>query len=253
MSILDLEEIPADINPNVKPAKQITMKTLLGNPRGSYNQKCRSVTNPKLTNLISYENVGPFNVKGLKPAIESLKEVLAEIKESEPEVFEAIGHAGMLCVRYVRGSSTAISNHSWGTAIDLMLDGHIDTRGDNKVQQGLIKIAPIFNKHGWFWGAGFRTEDAMHFEISDEKIRQWHSDGIFGDEIQDLPNPVLSIGDRGKEVEYLQEKLNEKGADIKVDGDFGSITHTEVMAFQGRNELQVDGIVGKKTWAALES
>jgi hypothetical protein len=78
----------------------------------------------------------------------------------------------MLCARFVRGSTTAISNHAWGTAIDLTLDGVLDRRGDGRVQVGLTRIAPIFNRHSWFWGAGFRTEDAMHFEGSDELIRR---------------------------------------------------------------------------------
>ena len=77
-----------------------------------------------------------------------------------------LGTAGMLCCRLVRGSATAISNHSWGTAIDLTLDGVLDVYGDDKVQYGLTLIAPIFNRHGWYWGAAFRTEDGMHFEGS---------------------------------------------------------------------------------------
>ena len=76
----------------------------------------------------------------------------------------------MLCARLVRGSTSASSNHSWGTAIDLTLDGVLDQRGDGRVQVGLTRIAPIFNRHSWFWGAGFRTEDGMHFEASDELL-----------------------------------------------------------------------------------
>ena len=81
----------------------------------------------------------------------------------------------MLCCRLMRGSANAISNHSWGTAIDLTLDGVLDQRGDDKVQFGLTLIAPIFNRHGWYWGAGFPTEDGMHFEGSAAKIGEWKS------------------------------------------------------------------------------
>jgi len=72
----------------------------------------------------------------------------------------------MLCCRYQRNSTTSISNHSWGTAVDLKIDGHLDERGDDTVQYGLTLIAPIFNRFGWYWGAMFPTEDAMHFEAS---------------------------------------------------------------------------------------
>jgi hypothetical protein len=36
-----------------------------------------------------------------------------------------------------------ISNHAWGTAIDLRLNSLPDRRGDNRVQQGLVQIAPF--------------------------------------------------------------------------------------------------------------
>jgi hypothetical protein len=73
----------------------------------------------------------------------------------------------------VRGSTSSISNHSWGTAIDLTVNKLLDQRGDGKVQYALAVIAPIFNRHGWYWGAAFRTEDAMHFEASKSLIDAW--------------------------------------------------------------------------------
>jgi hypothetical protein len=182
----------------------------------------------------------------------SLREVMAEISQREPEGFEALGTAGMLCARRVRGSTSSISNHSWGTAIDLELNGRLDRRGDGRVMIGLARIAPIFNRHGWFWGAGFRTEDAMHFEVSDQKIRQWHAAGEFGPNPRPQPEPVLSVGDRGPEVRKLQEKLNELGAGLVVDGNFGPFTQAAVMSFQAKHGLEVDGIVGPRTWAVLE-
>jgi D-alanyl-D-alanine carboxypeptidase len=69
--------------------------------------------------------------------------------------------------------TTAISNHSWGTAIDLTLEGILDTYGDGRVQVGLTLIAPIFNRRGWYWGAAFRKEDGMHFEASKALIEPW--------------------------------------------------------------------------------
>ena len=251
MAITDLIDIPQDLNQRVSSAKQRTMLALLGNPRGSYDQTCRPVTNPMLLPLIVTDNVGPFRVTGLLPAVDSLKEVMADIRQQDPEVFQVLGTAGMHCARFVRDSTTSISNHSWGTAIDLTLHGRLDKRGDNRVQIGLAKIAPIFNRHGWFWGAGFRTEDGMHFEVSDEKIREWHASGMFGNAPGRQPDPVLSFGDRGPEVRELQEKLNRLGAGLEIDDIFGRTTQAAVMAFQGANGLEVDGIVGRLTWEAL--
>jgi hypothetical protein len=250
MSITDLIAIPQDINRGVSSAKQTTMLSAIGNPRGDYDDTCREVTHPRLRDIIATKDVGPFRARGLAPALDALITIFAEIKREQSEVHAALGSAGMLCARFVRGSTTAISNHSWGTAIDLTLDGVLDRRGDDRIQVGLARIAPIFNRHGWFWGAGFRTEDAMHFEASDELIRRWHAEGRFGAPIP-LPESVLTLGDRGPEVVALQQRLNEREANLLVDGIFGSGTRAAVIAFQARSGLRPDGVVGPRTKAAL--
>jgi D-alanyl-D-alanine dipeptidase len=153
------------------------MKNLLGMPRNQMTQECANITNPDLARLIVTQNVGPFKVSGLKFAVESLKEVMAEIQIAYPEVYKVLGTAGMLCCRLQRGSKTAVSNHSWGTAIDLTISGKLDTYGDGLVQCGLTQIATIFHKHGWYWGATFRKEDGMHFEVSKNKLEQWKNEG----------------------------------------------------------------------------
>jgi hypothetical protein len=251
MPITDLIPIPTGINPGLNGARQITMKTLLGNPRGSFGKDCLPVTNPILRSLIRTDNVGPFKVTGLAPAVDSLKEVIADIRRDEPEVFNGLGSSGMLCARLVRGSASSISNHSWGTAIDLNLNGVLDARGNKRVQVGLATIAPIFNRHGWYWGAGFPIEDGMHFELSDQKIRELHATGIFSGAPTTLPEAALSVGDRGQQVKKLQEALNAQGEDLVADGIFGPSTHSALVAFQAKRGLTPDGVVGPQTRAAL--
>ena len=251
MAITDLINIPSNINRGLNSARQITMLSLLGNPRGNYDQVCRPVTNARLRALMVTRSVGPFRVTGLLPAVESLTAVMTDIENEEAEVFAALGTAGMQCARFVRRSTTAISNHSWGTAIDLNLNGQLDDPGNGKTQRGLAQIAPIFNRHKWYWGAGFPREDAMHFELSDQKIRELHADGVFGAGGGNLPDADLSLGDRGRQVALLQEKLNANGADLEVDGEFGRGTLAAVMAFQAANGLTVDGVVGPRTRRAL--
>lgn len=136
----------------------------LGAPRENYTQNDQPITNAKLAAMMSTESVGPFRVTGLRPAVASLREVLSDVQRAVPDLYSSLSSAGMKVVRNVRGSSTSISNHSWGTAIDLKINGKLDVRGDNKVYHGLVLLAPFFNARGWYWGAGFRTEDAMHFE-----------------------------------------------------------------------------------------
>lgn len=68
--------------------------------------------------------------------------------------------------------------------------------------------------------------------------------------------PTLRRGSKGEYVTLLQTQLKNKGYDLGkygVDGDFGSATETAVKKFQRDNGLNADGIVGEKTWKALES
>lgn len=247
-----LVSIPAVTNVAVSSAKQSTMLGLLGNPRRNYTSECQSIEHPALEALVVFRDLGAFKVRGLKPAVDSLATVLADIRVEQPQIYAALGTAGMLCARLVRGSAHAISNHSWGTAIDLTLDGVLDRRGDGKVQFGLTAIAPIFNRHGWFWGAAFATEDAMHFEVGDQQIRTWHRAGLFGAQSPAVaPEDQLTFGDRGPDVKALQQKLNQFGAGLEADGDFGPATRAAVVAFQAGRGLPATGVVGRETRAAL--
>ena len=47
-------------------------------------------------------------------------------------------------------------------------------------------------------------------------------------------------------------RSNRAGYELAVDGIFGTMTRCSVKGFQSERGLQVDGIVGKQTWAALE-
>ncbi|MBF0307136.1 MAG: peptidoglycan-binding protein [Alphaproteobacteria bacterium] len=253
MSITRKIPVPKGINVGVRNATQTTMLSVLGNPRESYTDKDQPVTNERLKAMLVTRSIGPLRVTGLGPALDSLDRIVAEIRAEHPEVHAGLGTAGMLCVRLVRGSTKSISNHAWGTAIDLTLNGQLDTWGDGTVQDGLARIAPIFNRHGWYWGAGFRTEDAMHFECGEDLVRSWHADRLLvGAEAGDPPEgTVLAIGDRGPEVRRLQATLARFQADLAVDGDFGPATRAALIAFQAKHGLQADGVAGPATLGAL--
>ena len=65
-------------------------------------------------------------------------------------------------------------------------------------------------------------------------------------------HPTLRTGSRGDTVRLLQTLLNRAGYDLAIDGIFGTMTRCSVKGFQSERGLAVDGIVGKRTWAALE-
>lgn len=63
--------------------------------------------------------------------------------------------------------------------------------------------------------------------------------------------PVLRQGSKGEYAKELQNLLKTFGFNCSVDGDFGPNTKKCVLAFQQEWGLQKDGVVGEKTWAAL--
>ena len=66
--------------------------------------------------------------------------------------------------------------------------------------------------------------------------------------------PQLSKGSKGKSVRALQILLIGNGyscGSYGSDGDFGNATRSAVVAYQRKNGLGTDGVVGSKTWAKL--
>lgn len=59
--------------------------------------------------------------------------------------------------------------------------------------------------------------------------------------------PPLTVGD---DVETWQQRMNDRGWDIDVDGKYGTNSKQICTGFQREKLLQVDGVVGPETWAA---
>ena len=111
--------VPNDVNKGLSVVSAQCLEALFGRPRRSYTARCQPMTNENLySKYIVTENVGPFTVTGLRHAVTSLRSALIDISNEQPEAYEKLGTAGMLCCRYI-GNSSKISNHSWGIAIDL--------------------------------------------------------------------------------------------------------------------------------------
>ena len=65
----------------------------------------------------------------------------------------------------------------------------------------------------------------------------------------------LQQGSRGMNVRIAQQLLNDAalgGSRLDPDGIFGPLTFKSVEDFQNRRKLEVDGVVGPSTWAALK-
>lgn len=77
--------------------------------------------------------------------------------------------AGSYYPRYVRGSKTSLSNHSFGTAFDINVPwnglGHTPALVGQK--GSVRKLVPLANEYGFYWGGHFNSRpDGMHFEIA---------------------------------------------------------------------------------------
>jgi hypothetical protein len=61
-----------------------------------------------------------------------------------------------------------LSSHSWGIALDIN-DGW-NQRGEIPAPPGstgsFVELAPIFEKHGFYWDGRFDTPDGTHFEYA---------------------------------------------------------------------------------------
>jgi hypothetical protein len=146
--------------------------------------------NKALENIMQTFSVDSIRATGLCAAVNSLREVIEDVIKTYPDLKGRIRSGGMCVPRFIGTHSSKknpipkkpsrLSNHSWGCAIDLTIDGVSDTQGDNLVFRGLELMAPIFNKYGWFWGGAYITalEDAMHFEVSKEALLAWDKAGL---------------------------------------------------------------------------
>ncbi|HPI18847.1 MAG TPA: M15 family metallopeptidase [Candidatus Kapabacteria bacterium] len=74
--------------------------------------------------------------------------------------------SGAFVPRFVRGSKTTLSNHSFGTAFDINYSWN--TLGSIPAlvgQKGTVReLVEIANANGFYWGGHFKRLDGMHFE-----------------------------------------------------------------------------------------
>lgn len=81
----------------------------------------------------------------------------------------------------------------------------------------------------------------MQFAYDENSYKIWD-----GNYLQNTKRPVFS-----EKVVYLQKKLNTIGANLIVDGYYGSKTAQAVRDAQTQLGIEVDGVVGAQTWSRL--
>ncbi|MEU2718065.1 GH25 family lysozyme [Streptomyces sp. NPDC007205] len=125
------------------------------------------------------------------------------------------------------------------------------------IQQGysgrqVTTVQYLLNAHGAALSVdssfGAATHDAV---VAFQTRNRLTPDGNVGPKTWQALIATVKEGDHGPAVSAVQAELKARGAALSVDGSFGAATHDAVVAFQTRNQLTPDGIVGPTTWLAL--
>lgn len=155
--------------------------------------------------------------------------------------------------RTVRGSSTTLSNHASGTAIDLNALRHPrGRRGTWGTNAALIRSKLATYDGAIRWGEDYRAPslpDGMHFEInaSTASVKRV-ADRIRG-AVPASKYPTLQRGSTGEAVKLIQRFLGVVGPGDAGYGHYGPLTETAVKRYQVMRGLVPDGVCGPWVWA----
>lgn len=162
------------------------------------------------------------------------------------------------------GIVTALDiTHDPSSGVDTWkLADYLRTKRDARIKY-VISNGRIFSStvSAWAWRSySGSNPHRSHIHVSVNSAKVYHDDvrpwdlGLSpGTPAPPVPDdrpasrPVLRRGSKGVDVRHLQSILL-----VGVDGDFGPITERVVRDFQGVARLAIDGIVGPKTWEALD-
>ncbi len=211
-----------------------------------------NIVNVKIPQLIGVEGAPKDGViKFHKKGVEQLKGFFEEVERRGLKHL-IISWAGSFYPRFIRGSSSRLSNHSFGTAIDMNAPQNWLGQSPAKVGQkgSILEIVSIANSFGFYWGGHYNgRKDGMHFELAKldrfpKKITSNSTPSIFGlnshdDEIKDSSEPVeYEILDSSLPQEPLEETTDvseveqvENTSDTQE--DTASSTSTEVTVKDG--------------------
>jgi peptidoglycan hydrolase-like protein with peptidoglycan-binding domain len=124
------------------------------------------VTIPQLRRALS--PAAPAGMRFHRRAADQLKGLWADW-ESANLLGRILSFDGSFVPRFVRGSTTTLSNHAFGSAFDINADENpLGVRPPLVGQRGSTReLVPLANKWGFYWGGHFGSRpDGMHFEVA---------------------------------------------------------------------------------------
>ena len=154
----------------------------------------------------------------------------------------------------------------WNTKANWMIQGPISEMPKDRVCCIFIKKDSKMSHTGLYLGDGSTCECSSNVQYFKEmKKNRWTHYAIPAGLYDDVPTPTpepsdkkptLRRGDAGPYVTLAQTQLIQRGYDLGswgADGKFGAATEKAVREFQRDWALTVDGVIGTKTWAMLDS
>lgn len=163
-------------------------------------------------------------------------------------------------------ANTTSAVKKYQTARGLTPDGIVGNGTWGKIKSDITPIQTALKNKGFYSGSidGVAGDGTYNALISFQSANGLTADGMAGNSTlkklyadDSAPNkPLLQLGSTGENVVELQEKLIRLGyscGDSGADGIFGDDTYRAVRMFQQNNGLDVDGKVGPKTWAKLDT
>lgn len=160
-------------------------------------------------------------------------------------------------VKLVSGATSQWTKTDWAET------GTIDTIPENDVvfvykrsksNSDVMSHTGVYLGDGTVVDARGVEDGVLHESLSDYPWTHW-ARPAWGEAVNDTP-PTLRKGSEGPHVKELQKALLLHGYDLPkygADGKFGAETEKAVRVFQRNMGLVEDGVVGRKTWAALGS
>lgn len=124
---------------------------------------------PQLKGVDTYGATFSGRVRWHKNGVEQLQRAWAEV-EDEGYLKDVIQWGGSFVPRRKVGGNS-LSHHSWGIAFDINVEWNnwLETPAAKGKKGSVLRLVPIFEKHGFAWGGRWKTKDGMHFEIAETR------------------------------------------------------------------------------------
>ncbi|MBB1150446.1 M15 family metallopeptidase [Myroides sp. NP-2] len=117
---------------------------------------------PQLQALFPHLQHIRFHRKGVSQLLDFFQAI-----ERQGLLTKVMSFGGSYVPRLVRGSTTVLSNHAFGTAFDLNVAWN--PWQEQPALLGALgsvrEIVPLAHAHGFYWGGHFTKPDGMHFEL----------------------------------------------------------------------------------------